>query len=78
MGSKQHVKWSFLLAWGNPMFDAFNGQVLVNFFQQNFQDVILEHRRAVYNIKKWWGGDLKKSQFSTGPPYIGIDYMPLE
>jgi hypothetical protein len=69
MGSKQHLKWAILLAQNIAMFGAPIGWVLVNFSQQNFQDIILGYSGSILTTQKWCGGYLKKITFFHRTPY---------
>jgi hypothetical protein len=52
----------------NVNFDTPDGPLPLNYFEQNFQDIILAHSRAVKNTQKCFGGYLKKSHFFHRTP----------
>ncbi len=56
---------------GNPivMFDPPEGQVLVIFLKQNFQDIIFIPSRVKQNTQKWLRDHLKKMHFLGRTPY---------
>jgi hypothetical protein len=78
MGTKQHVKWSFLLAVKNSTIDALNEQVVVNFFLWNFQDVMWRANRAYVITQKWYWGYLKIWHILGWSPYFKIDKILVQ